>query len=92
MTKREQYEYEQENGNNYMSLIENAILAQVRRNLSKKLDLDNIKEISAEGIKEHRDIPSVFIRTKSGVKLNKIKHIIEINNIIRGMKRRKEKT
>ena len=40
-----------------MSLIENAILAQVRRNLSKKLDLNNIKEISAEGIKEHRDIP-----------------------------------
>ena len=40
-----------------MSLIENAILAQVRRNLSKKLDLDNIKEISVEGIKEQRDIP-----------------------------------
>lgn len=92
MTKREQYEYEQENGNSYMSLIENAILAQVRRNLSKKLDLDNIKEISAEGIKEHRDIPSVFYQDGQWCKSKQNKHIIEINNIIRGMKRRKEKT
>ncbi len=40
-----------------MSIIENAILNQVRRNLNKALDLDNVIEISADGIKEHRDIP-----------------------------------
>ena len=40
-----------------MSILENAILNQVRRNLNKKLSLDDIREISAEGIKEHRGIP-----------------------------------
>ena len=40
-----------------MSLLENAILNQVRRNLNKKLNLDDIREIYADGIKEHRDIP-----------------------------------
>lgn len=40
-----------------MSLIENAILNQVRRNLNKALDLKNVIEIPADGIREYRDIP-----------------------------------
>ncbi|MCR5736121.1 MAG: hypothetical protein K6G64_00560 [Eubacterium sp.] len=39
-----------------MSLVENTILSLVRRNLSKKLDLKNVVDISSEGLREHRDI------------------------------------
>ncbi len=40
-----------------MSLFENIILNQVRRNLNKALDLSNVAEIAADNLKEHRDIP-----------------------------------
>ena len=49
-----------------MSFFENVILNQVRHNLNKKLDLTNIGEVSAEGIKEHRDI---LYRNRSGKEL-----------------------
>ena len=40
-----------------MSIIENAILKQVKHNLSRTLDVEHIPEIPADGIREHRDIP-----------------------------------
>ncbi|WP_051207802.1 alpha/beta hydrolase [Butyrivibrio sp. AE3006] len=40
-----------------MSLFENAIIEITKRKLSKALDLDNVIEMSADGLKEHRDIP-----------------------------------
>lgn len=40
-----------------MSLFENAIIGITKRKLSKALELDNVIEISADGLKEHRDIP-----------------------------------
>lgn len=40
-----------------MSFFENAILSLIRKKLSKALNLNDIKEITAEGIKAHRDIP-----------------------------------
>ena len=49
-----------------MGLLENMILNQVRRNLNKALDLDNVKEIPAVGIREHRDI---LYRNRSGKEL-----------------------
>jgi acetyl esterase/lipase len=39
-----------------MSLFENAIIEITKRKLSKALDLDNVIEMSADGLKEHRDI------------------------------------
>ncbi len=40
-----------------MSLRENVILSLVKKNLNRSLDLNDIKEIPADGILEHRDIP-----------------------------------
>lgn len=39
-----------------MNFLENALLSLVKQNLNKKLNLNDIREISAEGIKEYRDI------------------------------------
>ena len=40
-----------------MGLVENTVLALVKRRLNKALDLSDIREIAADGLKEHRDIP-----------------------------------
>lgn len=40
-----------------MGWIENAIISVTKKRLSRALDLDDTREISSEGLKEHRDIP-----------------------------------
>lgn len=49
-----------------MILFENVLLALVKRNLNKKLNLKNVVEISADGLREHKDIP---YRNRSGKEL-----------------------
>ena len=40
-----------------MSFVENAIISLTKSKLNHALNLSDIKEISSEGLKEHRDIP-----------------------------------
>ena len=49
-----------------MGIIENTILSLIKHNLKNKLDLDNIQEISGDGILEQRDIP---YKNRSGKEL-----------------------
>lgn len=49
-----------------MGWVENAIISITKKRLNRVLDLDDIKEISSEGLKEHRDIP---YKNRSGKEL-----------------------
>ena len=40
-----------------MSIVEKAILSLVKFNLKRSLDLDDVREVSSAGLREHRDIP-----------------------------------
>lgn len=40
-----------------MGLLENAIISLTKRNLSRALNLNDVREIPSDGIKEYRDIP-----------------------------------
>jgi acetyl esterase/lipase len=40
-----------------MGLLENAIISLTKRKLSKALDLENVVDITSDGLIEHRDIP-----------------------------------
>ncbi len=42
---------------NLWVLLKRHLLAQVSRNLGKKLNLDDVREIASDGIREYRDIP-----------------------------------
>ena len=49
-----------------MSLFENAIISLTKYKLSHALNLDDIKEISSDGLKQYRDIP---YKNRSGKEL-----------------------
>ncbi len=49
-----------------MAIIENAIISLTKYKLSHALNLDDIKEISSDGLKEFRDIP---YKNRSGKEL-----------------------
>lgn len=49
-----------------MGWVENAIISITKKRLNRVLDFDDIKEISSEGLKEHRDIP---YKNRSGKEL-----------------------
>ena len=49
-----------------MGLIENAIISLTKKKLNRALDLDDVREISSEGLVEYRDIP---YKNRSGKEL-----------------------
>ena len=49
-----------------MGIIEKSIISMTKIKLNKALSLDDIREISSEGLKEHRDIP---YKNRSGKEL-----------------------
>lgn len=59
-----------------MGFVENAIIALTKKKLSKALDLNNVVEISSEGLKEFRDI-SYKNRSEKGLKMDIFQPVVD---------------
>lgn len=59
-----------------MGFVENAIIALTRKKLSKALDLNNVVEISSEGLKEFRDI-SYKNRSEKELKMDIFQPVVD---------------
>ena len=59
-----------------MGFVENAIIALTKKKLSKALDLNNVVEISSEGLKEFRDI-SYKNRSEKELKMDIFQPVVD---------------